>query len=602
MPFRFVQPFELGNNLGEGVGPPYVFTNSEAASYVARMPVQPNNAHKAAIDAIWTAWKVEPTLIPKLDYVKIEAAQGSGAAVLNLISTSYASTLVNSPTFTADGGIAGDGSTSYADEGFNPATAGGNFTQNSAFFAIWSKSPGPRAGSAAGWFDGTKGVTIAPRSLSDGVTARINQATAITAPVSDDGSGFYLVNRTGASTAKLYKNNVEIGTSGAASQSMVSGNFCLGRSATGTYTTHQFAASAAGAGLTVNEMTAFYNGLKAYMDAISPQNTFAQLKRFGFTYSGTDLHRGGTVAPNGKLYTTRRNNPIYTIINTDGSAYQNHLGLSGQTINTSGGAVGADGKIYQPPRDSTFVVVIDPTIDTATMETFGLTIEASQNKWTDGIAGLNGKIYCAPSIAQDMLVIDTNTSPATAIRTTFGLSWDPGGTTTDHLLWVSGVRAPNGKIFMAPYNASSVLVVDPATDTASFQNFGLTFGGVPGSDLWTGGAVGADGKLYFSPREADDILVIDPVAMTAQRKSYGLNLNALGSDKYARCVARGNMVYFMPSTTKALIELDTINQTARYIPIDGIESMGSPRYIYGILHTDGKIYCPPRDASHFLVF
>ena len=47
--------------------------------------------------------------------------------------------------------------------------------------------------------------------------------------------------------------------------------------------------------------------------------------------------------------------------------------------------------------------------------------------------------------------------------------------------WVGGVLAPNGKIYGIPYNNTSVLVIDPDTNTTT------TFGSLSGSNKWFGG-------------------------------------------------------------------------------------------------------------------
>jgi hypothetical protein len=67
-----------------------------------------------------------------LDGLYIFATNTTTTANLNLCGTSYGLTQHGSVTFNADTGYTGDGTTGYFDTGFNPSTAGGNFSLNSA--------------------------------------------------------------------------------------------------------------------------------------------------------------------------------------------------------------------------------------------------------------------------------------------------------------------------------------------------------------------------------------------------------------------------------------------------------------------------------------
>ena len=59
--------------------------------------------------------------------------------------------------------------------------------------------------------------------------------------------------------------------------------------------------------------------------------------------------------------------------------------------------------------------------------------------------------------------------------------------------WAGAVKGPDGQIYGIPYNAASVLRIDPKDDTVA------TFGHLVGEEKWYGGALGEDGSLYGVP-------------------------------------------------------------------------------------------------------
>lgn len=81
---------------------------------------------------------------------------------------------VNSPTFTTNQGFSGNGTSSYIDTNYNPATSGVNYTLNDAGRIMFGNFPNDSAypESAGG---GQENVT---RSASSNVRQRINQGTS----------------------------------------------------------------------------------------------------------------------------------------------------------------------------------------------------------------------------------------------------------------------------------------------------------------------------------------------------------------------------------------------------------------------------------------
>src|SRR5690606_14651855 len=65
---------------------------------------------------------------------------------------------------------------------------------------------------------------------------------------------------------------------------------------------------------------------------------------------------------------------------------------------------------------------------------------------------------------------------------------------------------PDGRLYCAPFQATDILIIDPASGTAQRTNMGVD---LSGTQKWQGIAAGPEGKLYCAPFNATDILVID---------------------------------------------------------------------------------------------
>ena len=79
------------------------------------------------------------------------------------------------------------------------------------------------------------------------------------------------------------------------------------------------------------------------------------------------------------------------------------------------------------------------------------------------------------------------------------------------------MTGPDGRVYCIPCAAEGVLVIDPMTDTA-VEKYGAIISqhmvdtglGRAERFKWYGGACAADGKIYCAPYNAISVLVIDP--------------------------------------------------------------------------------------------
>ncbi|TCT07612.1 hypothetical protein [Aquabacter spiritensis] len=108
---------------------------AQTAALIARMAVPPPRA--GAIDILVRAL-IAAGIWAKLDALYLLAAHDAQAARLNWIQDAYTLATLNSPAFIPNRGYVGDGVTQALSTGFNAATAGGRYTQDSASFGAWS--------------------------------------------------------------------------------------------------------------------------------------------------------------------------------------------------------------------------------------------------------------------------------------------------------------------------------------------------------------------------------------------------------------------------------------------------------------------------------
>ena len=132
------------------------------------------------------------------------------------------------------------------------------------------------------------------------------------------------------------------------------------------------------------------------------------------------------------------------------------------------------------------------------------------HKWSGIALAPNGKLYCAPFTASKVLRID----PATDATELIGDVLESSG----NIRW-SGIAAEaDGNLYCSPHNASRVLRIEPATDATELIGDDLSEHGKgsPPGHMWSGIAAAADGKLYCSPYAASRVLRIDPATGGAQ--------------------------------------------------------------------------------------
>jgi DNA-binding beta-propeller fold protein YncE len=202
---------------------------------------------------------------------------------------------------------------------------------------------------------------------------------------------------------------------------------------------------------------------------------------------------------------------------------------------------------------------------------------AGVSKWA-GICAVGTKLYCAPRNASSVLVIDADTDTVSTIEC--GVAVAGGGK------WF-GICAVGTKLYCAPHNASSVLVIDADTDTVSTMECG-----VAGEGKWHGiCAVGT--KLYCAPWNASSVLVIDAETDTVSTIECGV----VGEQKWGGICAVGTKLYCAPYCASLVLVIDAETDTVSTIEC-GVAGGGKWE---GICAVGTKLYFAPCNASSVLV-
>lgn len=228
-----------------------------------------SGARKTLVDQLIVGLKADGVWA-KLDRLWIFAAENSQSALVDLVALTQA-TPVSSPTFTADRGYAGNGSSSYINSNFNAFTSGVNWTLNSAHMSGWSNTE--RANSPivlTGVYNGAVVSDLMPLygggmvgRLNGGGLAGLNNTTSV---------GFFVGQRNNSSTTECIRNGVSCGTTGDAASSIASLPFFIcGRNDSGGFSSamaDQLSMVSYGASFTATENTNYYNRLRTYMTAV----------------------------------------------------------------------------------------------------------------------------------------------------------------------------------------------------------------------------------------------------------------------------------------------------------------------------------------------
>ena len=250
----------------------YSVKNSELSTYNNSLTTKLTDAQLIRLDNLITMLKDSLSttdLSTKFDALWIFANQTEEAALKNIIKRSHDGTNNHSTAWVQYQGFTGDAANDYIDLNFNPLTQGIRYLQNSASMGIYSRTNKQSAG-----FDFGQSTQhrIILRNASDQFASRINTATSLAVSSFTDSRGMFVVSRTASNLTTAYRNGASIGTSSAASATMLSFNFFICATnlsdVAGNFTDRQYSVAFVGLGFTATEVRKITNCIEVYMDAL----------------------------------------------------------------------------------------------------------------------------------------------------------------------------------------------------------------------------------------------------------------------------------------------------------------------------------------------
>jgi hypothetical protein len=246
---------------------------AEAAKLFARFTTAPTGARKTLINNLIRSLK-QAGIWSKLDAFYVMAAADAQAAQRNWIADQYNLTPTNSPTFTADRGYAGNGTSSYLATGFTPSSAPSpKLVQNSASLGVWSRTNNAVDCTDLGSRSGGNDCTMLCRNASALFLNRVNVVSGNgNNPANSSSLGLMTAVRADASNLATYGNASLLGSGAVASAGVSTLPFSIGaRNDNGvfnSYSTREYATAFYGASLTAADVAALYTALNTYLTAV----------------------------------------------------------------------------------------------------------------------------------------------------------------------------------------------------------------------------------------------------------------------------------------------------------------------------------------------
>jgi hypothetical protein len=242
--------------------------DAATATLIAAMSAAPDGTRQLLIDNTIKALKAAG-LWTKIDALYMTAAHDSQAALLNWKAPgTWTLAGTANPTFTADQGYKGDGSSSFLTaSGYNPSTAGGSFALNSAVFGVWVQQSATIASSRYVSMGSTSFMSL--NGSSTGLQSRVNDATTLNATPNDMTATHWASRRLSSAGKDVWEaGTLHTATDVSTSTSMGTSFSILAVTTPASFSDGRVAAAYTAGGLTDAEMAAMDGCLRSYMQGV----------------------------------------------------------------------------------------------------------------------------------------------------------------------------------------------------------------------------------------------------------------------------------------------------------------------------------------------
>lgn len=255
------ETFEIAAVIPTGQLTANIGDDPDYAAFAARLSGTYTTAQQDSIQTFFVTLK-NAGIYAKGDAAYIHALGTEADSLLNIFGTAYTA-INNGLTFTAFEGLSGNGTSAYADSGFNPSTAANpNYTLNAGSLASYVRLNINGSGAAIAARTTSPVDTISfiqPRTSNNESLWILNARQSAIRETNTDCRGLNVVSRTSASLTTAYRRALPLGTSSEMPDGLVSANFYIGAyNNAGTavdYSTNQHAFTWIGGGLSASEVT-----------------------------------------------------------------------------------------------------------------------------------------------------------------------------------------------------------------------------------------------------------------------------------------------------------------------------------------------------------
>ncbi|UDD15222.1 hypothetical protein LGM15_06940 [Klebsiella pneumoniae] len=239
-----------------------VAPQQETTALLARMTMQPTEIQKAAINRLYYDLK-QAGILAKLDGLWLGINTSRADARLNIVNSSLPLTENGTIGFNKSSGWAFDRS-SWLETGFNPSTAGGHYSKDSASFGVMVAGAA-NSGVFMGAYDGANGMTLS--RTDNTLNARINNNELLAGQISLSGTTLFSVSRLDNVSAALYSGSKLVAMGESPSLPLVNASVNIGRAraASDWYTNAVISAAFIGSGLTESEIFALNDAIQRYI-------------------------------------------------------------------------------------------------------------------------------------------------------------------------------------------------------------------------------------------------------------------------------------------------------------------------------------------------
>jgi hypothetical protein len=238
---------------------------AETKAYLDAMAVQPDNARALLLDDFIGDLKTAG-LWTQLDTLYLLASHDDQAGRLNLKNPgTFTLAKTSAPVFVADRGFTGDGVDDLLTAtGYNPSTAGLNFSQDSAVVGLYIRT---LSSVGTGFIIGTGAARLNPNAATPTAYAfRLNDGGASTTYTFGTGTGHFTIRRNSSANRQLFRNGSQVATGAIASTGNSTSLTLFG--GTGTFNNPQLSLAYTGAGLSDADIAALDTRVQALKTAI----------------------------------------------------------------------------------------------------------------------------------------------------------------------------------------------------------------------------------------------------------------------------------------------------------------------------------------------